>query len=129
MLRERRWDLEISLTLIHRGLEYLRELPTLDPTYPLLALFSMPHINKQLLVASTLLYYENYGGCNFFTSLGNTFLARCLRNSKHNYAKARVDEKFSQGNQIAFCQESLSRQRGWCDGEIVSFVENAEFAY
>lgn len=66
MLRERRWDLEVSLTLIHRGLEYLRELPTLGPTYPLLALFCMPHIKKQLLVASTLLYYENYGGCNFF---------------------------------------------------------------
>lgn len=101
----------------------------LGPSYPRLALFCMPHIKQQLLAASTLLYYENYGGGNFFTFLGNIFLSRCLRNSAHNYAKTRVDEKFSQGNQIAFCRESLSRERAWCGGKIVSFVENAEFAY
>lgn len=61
--------------------------------------------------------------------LGNTFLSRCLRNSDHNYTKARVDEKFSQGNQIAFCQENLSGERAWCGRKIMSFVENAEFAY
>lgn len=69
------------------------------------------------------------GDVIFLTLLGNIFLSRCLRNSDHNYAKVRVEGKFSQGNQIAFCQESLSREGAWCGGEIVSFVENAEFAY
>ena len=82
----------------------------LGPAYALLALFCMPHIKPQLLAAST-------------------FLSRCLRNSDHNYAKARADEKFSQGNQIAFCQDSLLRERAGDGGKIISFVENAEFAY
>jgi hypothetical protein len=91
----------------------------------------MPHVRQQLLTASTLLHYVVMGDVIFFffTLLGNTFLSRCLRNLDHNYAKVRVDEKFSQGIQIAFCQENLSRERAWCGGKNVSLVENAEFAY
>lgn len=59
------------------------------------------------------------GDVIFFTLLGNTFPSRCLRNSDYNYANARVDE-FSQGNQVAFCQESLSRESlvWWKDREL-----------
>lgn len=49
------------------------------------------------------------GDVIFLHYLATHLPSRCLRNSDYNYANARVDE-FSQGNQVAFCQESLSRE-------------------
>ena len=52
-----------------------------------------------------------------------------MRNSDHNYAKARADEKFSQGKPDCFLsRESVERERAGDGGKIISIVENAEFA-
>lgn len=65
----------------------------------------------------------------FFALLGNTLLSRCLRNSDHNYAKARVDEKSSVKKARLFFVKRVCQERAWCGGKNVSLVENAEFAY
>lgn len=65
----------------------------------------------------------------FFALLGNTFLSRCLGNSGHNYAKARVDEKSSVKEARLLFVKRVCQERAWCGGKNVSLVENAEFAY
>lgn len=101
-----------------------RQPPTLGPTYPLLALCCMPHIKQQLLAASTLLSYENYGGI-IFTWFGNTFPFRCLRTQPITMPKQ--EQMKTASRKPLLCQESLLResQEWWKDHKF--YRGTAEF--